>query len=66
VIALVREQGCSVPEVAKSLGINVDLLYRWKPQIEDKQKGKTLTKDKREELNRLGKENKLLCMGKVS
>ena len=33
-VALVREQGCSVPEVAKSLGIANSMLYRWKEQVE--------------------------------
>jgi transposase len=29
-VALVTEQGYSVPEAAKSLGIATNLLYRWK------------------------------------
>ena len=29
-VALVVEQGYSVPEAAKSLGVNSNLLYRWK------------------------------------
>lgn len=29
-VALVTEQGYSVPEAAKSLGVNPNLLYRWK------------------------------------
>ena len=32
-VALVKEQGYSVPEAAKSLGIASNMLYRWKEQI---------------------------------
>ena len=34
-VALVNEQGYSVPEAAKSLGINANLLYRWKDKIDE-------------------------------
>ena len=63
-VSLVREQGYSVPEAAKSLGIASNMLYRWKEQIESQQEGKTLSVDEREELNRLRKENKNLRMEK--
>ena len=63
-VALVREQGYSVPEAAKSLGIASNMLYRWKEQIESQLEGKSLSKDEREELNRLRKENKNLRMEK--
>jgi transposase len=63
-VNLVNEQGYSVAEAAKSLGIRSSLLYRWKQQIEDQQQGKTLTEDERVELKRLRKENKLLRMEK--
>jgi len=53
-----------VPEGAKSLGLNANLVYRWKQQIEDQQQGKVLAEDEREELKRLRKENKLLRMEK--
>ena len=33
-VALVREQGYSVPEAAKSLGIATNMLYKWKEKIE--------------------------------
>ena len=33
-VALVRKQGYSVPEAAKSLGIASNMLYRWKDHIE--------------------------------
>ena len=63
-VNLVTEQGYSVPEAAKSLGLNANLVYRWKQQIEDQQQGKVLAEDEREELKRLRKENKLLRMEK--
>ncbi len=63
-VNMVTEQGYTVPEAAKSLGINANLLYRWKQQIEDQQQGKVLAEDEREELKRLRKENKRLRVEK--
>lgn len=63
-VALVRDQGYSVPEAAKSLGINVNLLYKWKEKIEAELEGKALVEDEREELKRLRKEVKELRMEK--
>jgi len=63
-VALVSEQGYSVPEAAKSLGIPSNMLYRWKEQIESQREGKTLSVDGRDELIRLRKENKNLRMEK--
>ena len=63
-VALVREQGYSVPEAAKSLGLASNILYRWKDQIESQLEGKSLSVDEREELKRLRKENKNLRMEK--
>ncbi|GAW87876.1 conserved hypothetical protein [Bathymodiolus platifrons methanotrophic gill symbiont] len=63
-VSLINNQGYSVPEAAKSLGIRTNLLYRWKQQIEGQQQGKSLAEDEREELKRLRKENKLLRMEK--
>lgn len=63
-VALVRDQGYSVPEAAKSLGIAANMLYRWKEQYEAQIEGKTLAEDEREELKRLRKENKELRMEK--
>ncbi|TXL02367.1 hypothetical protein BMR07_17945 [Methylococcaceae bacterium CS1] len=56
-VSLINNQGYSVPEAAKSLGIRTNLLYRWKQQIEGQQQGKSLAEDEREELKRLRKEN---------
>jgi len=63
-VALVQEQGYSVPEAAKSLGIASNMLYRWKEQIESQREGKSLSEDERDELKRLRKENKNLRMEK--
>lgn len=63
-VALVLEQGYSVPEAAKSLGIATNMLYRWKEKIEQQFEGKVLVEDERDELNRLRKENKELRMEK--
>jgi transposase len=63
-VALVLEQGYSVPEAAKSLGIATNMLYRWKEKIEQQLEGKVLVEDERDELKRLRKENKELRMEK--
>jgi len=63
-VALVREQGYSVPAAAKSLGMASNMLYRWKDQIEAQLEGKTLTVDERNELKKLRKENNNLRMEK--
>ena len=61
-VALVLNQGYSVPEAARSLGIATNMLYRWKQKIEDQRQGKVLSEDERDELKRLRKENKNLRM----
>lgn len=63
-VALVREQGYTVPEAAKALGINQGLLYRWKEKHEAKLEGRALAESEREELIRLRKENSTLLMEK--
>ncbi len=63
-VALVPEQGYSVPEAAKSLGIASNILYRWKSKIESQPEGKSLSVDEREELKRLRKEVKNLRLEK--
>ena len=52
-VALVRDQGYSVPEAAKSLGIAPNMLYTWKEKIEAELDGKALAEDERTELARL-------------
>ena len=63
-VALVLEQGYSVPEAAKTLGITAGMLYKWKALHEQQVEGKALVEDEREELKRLRKENKELRMEK--
>ena len=65
-VALVNEQGYSVPEAAKSLGINANLLYRWKDKRDEKAAGTAMAEDEKLELQGLGKENKALRMEKES
>ena len=63
-VALVRDQGYSVPEAAKSLGIATNMLYKWKEKIEAELEGTVLVEDERTELKRLRQENKVLRMEK--
>jgi transposase len=63
-VALIRDQGYTVPETAKSLGIASNILYCWKDKIGSDLEGKSLSTDEREELIRLRKENKNLRMEK--
>lgn len=63
-VALVTEQGYSVPKAAESLGINPNMLYKWKDKLEAESQGKTLEESERDELKRLRKEIKELRMEK--
>ena len=63
-VALVTEQGYSVPDAAKSLGVAANMLYKWKEKIEAEQEGKALAEDERQERKRLRRENKELRMEK--
>ncbi len=63
-VALVLEQGYSVPEAAKSLNIKDNLLYNWKKKFEKEASGSMLRPDERAELLSLRKENKRLRMEK--
>ncbi|ALP54693.1 transposase [Candidatus Tenderia electrophaga] len=63
-VALVTEQGYKVAEAARSLGINDNLLRRWRQEFSDDASGAQLSADEREELNRLRKENRMLRMEK--
>ena len=63
-VALVLEQGYSVPEAAKSLGIAPSMLYKWKKFHEQQAEEQALAEDEREELKRLRKEVKELRMKK--
>ena len=63
-VALVIDQGYTVPEAAESLGIRANLLYGWKQQFEYKHSGAVLADDERSELLKLRRENKQLRMEK--
>ena len=63
-VALIRDQGYSVAEASKSLGVATHLLYRWKGQQEQLSTNQGLAEDERTELQRLRKENKELRMEK--
>lgn len=63
-VALVLDQGYSVAEAAKSLGVATNLLYRWKDQQGQLSTNQGLAEDERTELQRLRKENKELRMEK--
>ena len=64
-VTVVNEQGYSVPEAAKSWGINPNLLYRWKDKVDELAAGTALAEDERAELKRLRKETKELRMEKA-
>lgn len=63
-VALVTEQGYSVIEAAKSLGIRPNQLYDWKAKQEADKAGPELSQDERTELTNLRKEVKALRMEK--
>ena len=63
-VALVREQGYSVAEAAKQLGIAISLLYRWKQNIEVQEADRVLSGDEQEALKKLRREVKNLRMEK--
>ena len=63
-VSLVTEQGYSIAEAARSLGIGAGLLGRWKREHEAQARGEEMDKDEREELKRLRRENRELRMEK--
>jgi transposase len=63
-VALVLEQGYSVPEAAQSLNIKDNLLYNWKKKHEEASSGSMLNTQEKTELIQLRKENKRLKMEK--
>ena len=63
-VAIVTEQGYTVPEAAKSLGIATNLLYRWKEKQEQSASESKPTETELEELKRLRQEVKTLRMEK--
>lgn len=63
-VLLVLQQGYSVAEAAKSLGIAPKLLYNWKARYEEKNSASVINESEKEELLRLRKENRNLRMEK--
>lgn len=63
-VALVTDQGYSVAEAAKSLGIRANQLYDWKAKIQAATQDDALSIDERTELHRLRRENKTLRIEK--
>ena len=63
-VELVTKQGYSVTDAARSLGINDTLIHKWRRAFEDQDAGTTISKDEREELKHLRKENHQLRMEK--
>ena len=63
-VLMVLEQGYSVAEAAKSLGIGTSLLYKWKEKFDAAREGVEIEESERDELKRLRKENKELRMEK--
>ena len=61
-VKLVTEQGYTITEAAKSLGITTKLLYNWKDKFAKQASGEALSKDERAELVKLRRENKPLLM----
>ena len=57
-VGLVVEQGYSVAEAARNLGVNANMLSRWKQEFE----GSAPSVDEKSELARLRAENKRLRM----
>ena len=63
-VALLTEQGYTVAEASKSLGVDARLLYEWRKKVVRQQLSKGLPDDEKAELLRLRKENKRLLMEK--
>ncbi|MGL4838423.1 MAG: IS3 family transposase [Shewanella sp.] len=63
-VLMVLEQGYSIAEAAKSLGVSTSQLYKWKEKYQALQQGIALEESERDELKRLRKENKELRMEK--
>ena len=61
-VKLVSDQQVSVSEAARNLGINPNLLRKWKQVIDAENQDTSLTEDERLELARLRAENRQLRM----
>jgi transposase len=61
-VALVTEQGYKISDAGRRLGINPNLISRWKRELEPDPTGQRLTADERAELTQLRRENRQLQM----
>ena len=61
-VKLVTDEGYSVAETARNLGVQVNLLRNWKQKLSAESEVQELTEDQRMELARLKAENKRLRM----
>jgi transposase len=61
-VKLVSDQQVSISEAARNLGINPNLLRKWKQVIDAENQDTSLTEDERLELARLRAENRQLRM----
>jgi len=61
-VALVVDQGYSDAQASRSLGINDNLIYKWRKDQESTGNVSSLSPGERDELKRLRKENKRLKM----
>lgn len=63
-VAIVTEQGYSVADAAKAVGVRTNQLYRWKQEQDALKSGSLLSAEDKADLIRLRKENKQLRMEK--
>ena len=61
-VKLVTDQGYSVAEAGRNLGVHANLLRNWKQKFSAESEPQGLTEDERMELARLKAENKRLRM----
>src|SRR5665809_9233 len=61
-VRLLRSSGRSVPQLARELGCSPQSLRNWARQLDvDEGKAEDLSRDEREELRRLRRENRILA-----
>ena len=63
-VALVTEQGYSKTDAGRSLDIPANMIGRWLREFAEQSSVQLLSRDEREELNRLRRENRELRMEK--
>lgn len=63
-LAVVTEQGYGISQAARSLGVNANLIHKWKQQQLEQTSGTRLSQEERDELVRLRRENRELRMEK--